>query len=149
MSPESASDPGPQNPTASMLAPSSELPPSTDRGDIPNFWFPFSRSHKRLQVGGWARQITVKDFPISTTIAGVNMRLIVGAIRELHWHQASEWAIMLYGNARITCFDPEGRSFVDDVKEGDLWYFPSGFPHSIQGLGPDGCEFLLIFDDGN
>lgn len=148
ISPESATDPGPKYSVASELAPSSELPPSTDRGDVPNFWFPYSRSHKRMQEGGWARQITVNDFPISTTIAGVNMRLIAGAIRELHWHQASEWAIMLYGNARITVIDPQGRTFVDDLTEGDLWYFPSGYPHSIQGLGPDGCEFLLIFDDG-
>jgi oxalate decarboxylase len=29
-----------------------------------------------------------------------------------------------------------------------LWTFPSGIPHSIQGLEPDGCEFLLAFDDG-
>jgi len=35
------------------------------------------------------------------------------------------------------------------VKEGDLWLFPGGIPHSIQGLGPDGCRFLLVFDDGN
>ena len=32
---------------------------------------------------------------------------------------------------------------------GDLWYFPAGIPHSIQGLNPDGCEFLLVFDDGD
>lgn len=149
VSPESASDPGPKNPVASSQAPSSELPPSTDRGDFQNFWFPFSRAHKRIQEGGWARQITVRDLPISTTIAGVNMRLLAGAIRELHWHSANEWALMLYGRARITAFDAEGRNFVRDVKEGDLWFFPSGFPHSIQGLGPDGCEFLLVFDDGN
>ena len=30
-----------------------------------------------------------------------------------------------------------------------MWYFPAGIPHSIQGLEPDGCEFLLVFDDGN
>lgn len=149
VSPESITDPGPKNPIASSQAPSSEIPPSTDRGDVQNFWFPFSRAHKRIQEGGWARQVTVKDLPISTTIAGVNMRLLAGAIRELHWHQASEWAIMLYGNARITVVDPEGRSFVNDLKEGDLWFFPSGYPHSIQGLGPDGCEFLLVFDDGH
>jgi oxalate decarboxylase len=148
-SPASASDPGPKNPMASEQAPSSELPPSTDRGDFQNFWFPFARAHKRIQEGGWARQITVRDLPLSTSIAGVNMRLLNGAIRELHWHQANEWAIMLYGNARITAFDQEGRNFIHDVKEGDLWFFPSGFPHSIQGLGPDGCEFLLVFDDGN
>jgi oxalate decarboxylase len=56
---------------------------------------------------------------------------------------------MLYGNARITGLDAEGKSFVADITEGDLWYFPTGIPHSIQGLNPDGCEFLLVFDDGN
>src|SRR5271166_5504432 len=56
---------------------------------------------------------------------------------------------MLYGTARITAVDAKGRSFVDDVGVGDLWYFPAGIPHSIQGLNPDGCEFLLVFDDGD
>jgi oxalate decarboxylase len=55
---------------------------------------------------------------------------------------------MLYGNARVTVMDPEGNMFIDDVAKGDLWSFPAGFPHSIQGLGPDGCEFLLVFDEG-
>lgn len=30
-----------------------------------------------------------------------------------------------------------------------LRYFPSGVPHSLQGLGENGTEFLLIFDDGH
>jgi oxalate decarboxylase len=77
------------------------------------------------------------------------MRLTAGGVRELHWHTAAEWAYMLYGTARITCIDADGKSFVTDVKEGDLWYFPPGIPHSIQGLPPDGTEFLLVFDDGN
>jgi len=77
------------------------------------------------------------------------MRLTAGGVRELHWHTAAEWAIMLYGKARITAIDAEGKSFVADVKENDLWYFPSGIPHSIQGLESDGAEFLLVFDDGN
>jgi len=38
---------------------------------------------------------------------------------------------------------------VADVKQNDLWYFPSGIPHSIQGLEPDGAEFMLVFDDGS
>jgi oxalate decarboxylase len=76
------------------------------------------------------------------------MRLIAGGMRELHWHVEAEWAIMLYGNARITAVDQHGRSFVSDVGEGDLWLFPGGVPHSIQGLGPDGCRFLLVFNDG-
>src|SRR6185503_5396205 len=68
---------------------------------------------------------------------------------ELHWHKAAEWAYVLYGSARITAVDQDGRNFVDDVGVGDLWYFPPGIPHSIQGLGPDGTEFLLVFDDGD
>jgi oxalate decarboxylase len=37
---------------------------------------------------------------------------------------------------------------VEDVFKGDLWFFPAGLPHSLQGLGPDGAEFVLVFDDG-
>ncbi len=76
------------------------------------------------------------------------MRLTAGGIRELHWHEAAEWALMLSGNARLTAIDNDGRSYVKDVTQRDLWFFPTGTPHSIQGLGADGCEFLLVFDDG-
>jgi oxalate decarboxylase len=82
-------------------------------------------------------------------MAGVEMRLTAGGVRELHWHVEAEWAIMLNGKARITAVDQDGRSFVSDVGEGDLWLFPPGVPHSIQGLGPDGCRFLLVFDNGS
>jgi oxalate decarboxylase len=34
------------------------------------------------------------------------------------------------------------------VAAGDLWYFPAGVPHSLQGIGPDGCEFVIAFDNG-
>src|SRR3979409_1281784 len=77
------------------------------------------------------------------------MRLTPGGVREMHWHKAAEWAYMLKGGARITAIDQDGRSFQDDVGDGDLWYFAAGIPHSIQGLADDGCEFLLVFDDGN
>src|SRR5262249_57475071 len=43
----------------------------------------------------------------------------------------------------------EGRNLVDGGGVGGLWYFRAGIPHSIQGLEPDGCEFLLVFDDGS
>ncbi len=145
----SATDPGPTNGALDAQNPNSNVPPLTDAGSVPPFKYPFSLSQKRLHEGGWSRQVTTRELAISKTIAGVDMRLTAGGIRELHWHSAAEWAYMLYGAARITAIDAEGRSFVSDVKEGDLWYFPTGIPHSIQGLGPDGAEFLLVFDDGN
>jgi oxalate decarboxylase len=54
---------------------------------------------------------------------------------------------MTYGNCRVTVLDQNGRPEVADVKEGDLWYFPTGLPHSLQGLGSDGCEFVIAFDN--
>jgi oxalate decarboxylase len=103
---------------------------------------------KRIQAGGWSRQVTQRELPTSKDIAGVNMRLTAGSFRELHWHTANEWAIMLTGKARVSVMQPDGNMFIDDVGAGDLWYFPAGYPHSIQGLEGDGCEFLLVFDEG-
>jgi oxalate decarboxylase len=146
--PASIVDPGPQNLKIAGQFPKALQPPPTDVGDLPEFWASFNNSPRRIQDGGWARQIVQADFAVASEIAGVNMRLDAGGVRELHWHQAAEWAFMAYGNCRITALDPTGRAYVADVKQGDLWYFPAGYPHSLQGLGPDGCEFLLAFDDG-
>ncbi|MGM0861006.1 oxalate decarboxylase [Bacillus atrophaeus] len=123
------------------------VPPETDHGTVENLKFSFSDTHNRLEKGGYAREVTVRELPVSDNIASVNMRLKPGAIRELHWHKEAEWAYIIYGSARITLVDEKGRSFIDDVGEGDLWYFPSGLPHSIQALD-EGCEFLLVFDNG-
>lgn len=145
----SASNPGPVNKALWDENLSSEIPPTTDRGVIEPIWYSFDLTHRRVQEGGWTRQVTQRELPSSTDLAGVTMRLTAGSYRELHWHTANEWAYMLYGNARVSVFNPNDSTiFIGDVGEGDLWFFPSGFPHSIQGLGPDGCEFLLVFDEG-
>ncbi len=143
-----ATDPGPRNVLLDRQNPDILTPPSTDAGTLPNLKFSFALAHNRLQEGGWARQVTVRELPIATTLAGVNMRLNPGGVRELHWHKEAEWAYMLNGRARISAIDQEGRNFLDDVGVGDIWNFPAGIPHSIQGL-EEGCEFLLVFDDGN
>ena len=141
--------PGPDNAGLDAENPSSVWPPETDEGTVKPFKYSFGLAHKRITDGGWTRQVTVRELPVSKAMAGVEMRLIKGGVRELHWHPSAEWAFMIYGNARITAVDAEGKSFVNDVTEGDLWLFPGGIPHSIQGLGPDGCKFLLVFNEGN
>jgi oxalate decarboxylase len=138
---------GPHNVPLERENPHLLASPDTDAGTIPNLKFSFSAAHNRLLSGGWSREVTVRELPISTTMAGVNMRLKPGAIRELHWHKEAEWAYMLAGSARITAIDREGRNFIDDLGVGDLWNFQAGLPHSIQALD-QGCEFLLVFDDG-
>ncbi|SEB62000.1 oxalate decarboxylase [Terriglobus roseus] len=130
-------------------SPSSVWAPETDNGTVEPFWYSFSLAHKRITDGGWTRQVTSRELPVSKRMAGVEMRLIKGGVRELHWHVSSEWAFMISGSARITAVDAEARSHVSDVNAGDLWLFPGGVPHSIQGIGDDGCMFLLVFDQGD
>lgn len=143
-----ASDPGPRNVELDRENPDILTPPRTDNGSIPNLKFSFGMAHNRLEVGGWAREVTVRDLPAATGLAGVDMRLGPGVVRELHWHKEAEWAYMLDGRCRVTVVDAERNVYIDDLKAGDIWLFPSGIPHSIQAL-EEGCEFLLVFDDGN
>jgi oxalate decarboxylase len=139
---------GPRNPPREAQNPDGLQPPPTDRGALPNLKFSFADAHVKMREGGWSREVTQREMPIATTIAGVNMRLTAGGIRELHWHKEAEWSFMLAGQARITAVDTDGHNFVADVGPGDLWYFPEGIPHSIQGLQPDGAEFVLAFTSG-
>lgn len=139
---------GPTNPAREAHEPDMLAPPRTDHGTLPNLKWSFADSHMKLNDGGWSRQQTVRELPIATELAAVNMRLNAGAVRELHWHKEAEWSFMLKGRAWITAVDQDLRTFQDDVGEGDLWYFPAGIPHSIQALAGEGCEFLLVFDDG-
>lgn len=128
------------------------VPPTTykpDNNAKSVYKYKFSDSEKRSLPGGWAREATVNQFPISEGISGVDMTLEAGAVRELHWHAiAAEWAYMISGKARITIIDPEGTSEVADFGEGDVWYFPKGYGHSIQALD-GGAHFILTFDNGH
>jgi oxalate decarboxylase len=52
------------------------------------------------------------------------------------------------GRVRTTVLGPEGAAETNDFGPGDVWYFPRGHGHSLQGLGPDECHFILVFDNG-
>ncbi|KAH7928108.1 putative oxalate decarboxylase/oxidase [Leucogyrophana mollusca] len=142
---------GPQNIPIDLLSPDLLAPPTTDNGDVPNAKWPMGLSHNRLQTGGWARQQNIEVMSIATEMAGVNMRLEAGAIRELHWHKTAEWAYIFKGNVQVTSVNSDGQNFVGTVGPGDLWYFPAGIPHSLQATNDsaEGSEFLLVFDDGD
>jgi oxalate decarboxylase len=123
--------------------------PTLSGKDLPSFRFRLGAQPVKNYDGGWAKEATVAEFPVSQTIAGVLMQLSAGALRELHWHaNAAEWAYVLRGRCRVTTIDPQGHSETADFNAGDVWYFPRGHGHSIQGLGPGDCQFILVFDNG-
>lgn len=143
-------DPGPRNKPIDRENSDLFIPPGTDAGGVPNAKWPLGLSHNRHGIGsaGWARQQNTDELPIATAMAGVDMRLSPNAYRELHWHKANEWSLILTGTVRIASVDESGRTFVDDLQAGDVWFFPAGKPHSIQAF-ETGVEFLLVFDDGS
>src|SRR6266446_4691715 len=89
---EGGTDPGPRNVERDRQNPDILVPPSTDHGTLPNLRFSFADAHMRLETGGWTRQVTSRELGISKNIAGVNMRLNAGGVRELHWHKQAEWS---------------------------------------------------------
>ncbi|KAK3062778.1 hypothetical protein LTS18_003365 [Coniosporium uncinatum] len=109
-------------------------PPGTDHAGVINAQWPMGLSHSKLGLdnAGWSKQENTKVMPDATAMAGVDMRLEPGAYRELHWHVASEWALMLNGSVRLQAINEKG----------------DGVPHSIQAL-ETGAEFMLVFDDGD
>ncbi len=60
--PGNLSDPGPQIKAIGSQFPSAQLPPATDVGGMPMDWASFNNAPKRVQNGGWARQVTQADF---------------------------------------------------------------------------------------
>ncbi len=123
-----------------------------DQADVeamPEFRFSLDGNRPKVTSGGWAKEATVHQFPISKGIAGVHMFLDPGASRELHWHAiAAEWAFVIDGRCQTVVLDPSGASEINNYEPGDLWYFPKGHGHSIQTIGDKPCHFILSFDNG-
>jgi len=124
-------------------------PPVLAGAQLPSFRFQLGAVAPKTWNGGWAKEATVAEFPVSEKLAGVLMALVPGGLRELHWHaNAAEWAYVIKGQCRVTTINPQGQSQIADFAAGDVWYFPRGFGHSIQGIGSEDCLFVLVFDNG-
>jgi oxalate decarboxylase len=118
-------------------------------GEMPDFKFSLDGNKPKVTSGGWAKEATVHQFPISKGIAGVHMYLNPGASRELHWHAlAAEWAFVIEGRCQTMVIEPSGASEINNYEPGDLWYFAKGHGHSIQAIGDKPCHFILSFDNG-
>jgi oxalate decarboxylase len=117
---------------------------------LENFKYDLENSKGWVGEAGSAKEVTIEEFPISKSIAGVSMRLKPGGIRELHWHAiSSEWAMVVKGKMRTTVIAPNGEAATDDFGPGDTWYFPRGHGHSLKNIGTDEAHFILGFDDGH
>ncbi|KAI9147329.1 putative oxalate decarboxylase oxdC [Paramyrothecium foliicola] len=93
----------------------------TDNGRVPNLKWSLSDSLTYRFDGGWAREQVVQDLPLSQDIAG---------------------------HILISVVDEHGVYQVRELGYGDLWYFPEGMAHTLQGLDDDN-EYLVVLDGGD
>ncbi|MBX9580027.1 MAG: cupin domain-containing protein [Gemmataceae bacterium] len=117
--------------------------------ELPTFRFALEASEPRAFEGGSLREQTVAGLPVATRIGAASLRLKAGGLRELHWHDAAEWALVLSGRMRTTIYHPDGAAEQNDFGPGDVWYFPPGHGHMLQNVGPGEAHSVLVFDDGN
>src|SRR4051812_1243769 len=79
------------------VAPAADHVPVIARrtGDPMKFTFSLDSGPIKATTGGWARDVTARNLPIATDIAGAHLYLNAGGIREMHWHNSAEWAYIL------------------------------------------------------
>ncbi|MFC0407270.1 cupin domain-containing protein [Roseomonas elaeocarpi] len=132
------------------VAASSNFMPLVPRrpGDAAPFSTSLDKAALKATSGGWAREVTSRQLPLATGIAGAHLFLNPGGAREMHWHNSVEWAYVLEGACQVTVMDQRGDVEVVNFGPGDLWYFPTGHAHSIQALGDAPCHAILAFNDG-
>jgi oxalate decarboxylase len=132
-----------------QLPPGAEVAYHDPREPMPDFKYSLDGGAPKITSGGWAKESTVHQLPVSKGIAGVHMFLNPGASRELHWHAiAAEWAFIIDGRCQTVVIEPSGASEINNYEPGDLWYFARGHGHSIQCIGDKPCHFILSFDNG-
>jgi oxalate decarboxylase len=99
--------------------------------------------------GGTIHVASAQEYPISTTITGIAIRLKTGAMHEPHWHpNANEWHYVAKGRTRVTLFAPDKRMAVAEMSPGECAYIPRGCGHSVQNIGTEDCEIVGVLDNG-
>src|ERR1700684_3201933 len=61
---------GPQNAPLEAENPSAVWATETDAGTVPPFKYPFALARKRIESGGWTRQVTARELPAPEAIVG-------------------------------------------------------------------------------
>lgn len=100
-------------------------------------------------AGGQLYVASAKEFPVSSTMTGIVLKLKAGAMHEPHWHtDANEWHYVLKGRTRVTLFAFDKRVAVAELSAGECAYIPANCGHSIQNIGQEDAEVIGALDSG-
>jgi oxalate decarboxylase len=98
-------------------------------------------------AGGTLQVASAHEFPMSTTMTGMLLKLKPGAMHVPHWHpHANEWQYVLKGQALTTLFATDKRLATAELSPGDCAYLPKGCGHTIKNIGAEDCEIVGVLD---
>ena len=99
--------------------------------------------------GGALHMASAREFPMSTTMTAMFLKLKAGALQQPHWHaNANEWQYVVKGRNRVTLFANDKRMAVAELGPGDCAYLPRGCGHSIENIGSEDSETVGVWDSG-
>lgn len=99
--------------------------------------------------GGTIHVAAASEFPMSTTMTAMFLKLKAGAVQQPHWHvNANEWQYVIKGRNRVTLFATDKRMAVAELGPGDCAYLPRGCGHTIENIGDEDSETVGVWDSG-
>jgi oxalate decarboxylase len=99
--------------------------------------------------GGALHVASAREFPMSSTMSAMFLKLKPGAVQQPHWHaNANEWQYVVKGRNRVTLFATDKRMAVAELGPGDCAYLPRGCGHSIENIGNEESETVGVWDSG-
>ena len=138
---------GPTNPAREAQNLDRLAPPRTDHGTLPNLKWSFADCHNKLEEGGWA---CLDDRPRNADRHGTRVREHApGGGRGAGDALAQSGRVVLHDKGPRPRHGGRrrGQNLPGRCRRGRSVDFPPAC-RIDQGLAGEGCEFLLVFDDG-
>lgn len=109
--------------------------------------FPLAKIQPQFSCQWGARTSASRaNFPILDGMALYRLTLEPGGFREPHWHpNAHELAYCIKGETLVTVFSNANLHDVFTITEGEMFFVPSGYLHSIENTGSVPAEFVIAF----
>ena len=93
--------------------------------------------------GGSVKILDTQSYPDVTDFAAALFTIKPGAMRELHWHTASdEWNYFIQGKGRLTAYVAPDASRTFDFQAGDTGYVQDGSAHYVENTGDEDLIYL-------
>lgn len=110
-----------------------------------SYSYHFSEQPAHEVAGGSVKIVDPLTFPIAAGFSAAVVTVHPGAMREVHWHPASdEWTFFISGQGRATLFTAPNAATTFDYMAGDVGYFPKSNSHYIENTGDEDLVFVEV-----